>query len=147
MLLLGTKTIATQSVAVNGIVNLGAVYRRYCKKNSCGVPTFAFDGNNITLNQKGMYKVTVNANVSAPAAGNVTLQLAENGTNIISASATETITTATTEVRNMTIDYIVLVDSTILLNNISTLTKSLSIVNTGVEATINSIIVNVEKAL
>lgn len=147
MLLLGTKTVNTQTVATNGVVNLGAVYRKYCKKNACGIPTFAFDGSNITLNQRGMYKITVTANVSAAAAGNVTLQLAEGGTNIISASATETITTANTEVRNMTIDYIVLVDSTILLSNISTLAKAISVVNTGVAAIINSIVVDVVKVL
>lgn len=147
MLLLGTKTVNTQTVATNGVVNLGAVYRKYCKKNACGIPTFAFDGNNITLNQRGMYKITVTANVSATAAGDVTLQLAEGGTNIISASATETITTANTEVRNMTIDYIILVDSTILLNNISTLAKAISVVNTGTAAIINSIVVDVVKVL
>ena len=32
MLLIGTRNFATQDVITNGIIQLGNVYRRYCKK-------------------------------------------------------------------------------------------------------------------
>lgn len=147
MLLLGTKNTATQTVPVAGFVNLGSVYRRYCKKNSCGIRTFDFDSSSISLNQQGFYKITLTATVSAPAAGDVTLQLLENGTPITGALATETITTATTEFRNIAIDYFILVDKTCILNNLSTLAKSISVQNTGVAATITNIIVDVLKVI
>lgn len=104
MLLLGAKNTTSQTVLTNGIVNLGAVYRKYCKKN-CETNTFTFNSTSVSLNQKGVYHLTLNANVSGSAAGNVTLQLFENGVAVPGAIATQTITTATTEVRNITIDY------------------------------------------
>ena len=33
MLLLGTKNIGTQTVLPDGVVNIGSVYRKFCKKN------------------------------------------------------------------------------------------------------------------
>ena len=47
MLLLGAKNTATQAVDVDGLINLGQVYRRYCKKNknsSAGIPWCSFLG-------------------------------------------------------------------------------------------------------
>lgn len=146
MLLLGAKNTASQTVLTNGIVNLGAVYRKYCKKN-CGVTTFAFDGNSIALNQKGIYHLTLTANVSGTAAGDVTLQLVENGFLIPGALATESITTATTELRNLTLDYYFLVDNTCILGCETTLAKTITVVNTGIGATISNLVVNVEKVL
>ena len=34
MLLIGTKNIGTQTVLADGIINIGSVYRKYCKKNA-----------------------------------------------------------------------------------------------------------------
>lgn len=146
MLLLGVKNTASQTVVTDGIVNLGAVYRKFCKKN-CGVTAFAFNGNSISLNHKGIYHLTLNANVSGTAAGDVTLQLAENGVIIPGALATETITTATTEIRNLTIDYYLLVDNTCILGTDSTLAKTITVLNPGVGSIINNIVVNVEKVV
>lgn len=146
MLLLGVKNVASQDVLTNGIVNLGAVYRKYCKKN-CGIATFAFNGNSISLNQKGIYHLTLVATVSGTAAGDVTLQLAENGVLVPGAIATETITTATTELRTIAIDYYFLVDNTCILGRDATLAKIITVVNTGVGATISNIVVNVDKVL
>lgn len=146
MLLLGTRNFTTQNVPVNGIVNLGSVYRRYCKRIN-GVKTFDFDGNNIVLQQSGMYHVTVTAVVSAPAAGNVTLALYENGIEVPGILSTETITTADTELRTLTIDYYVLVDSTCVLGNTAVVQKALTLVNDGIAATYTNIVVNVDKVV
>lgn len=147
MLLLGTKNIATQDVVVNGLINLGQTYRKYCKKNNCGVKTFDFTGNGITLSQAGIYHITATLVGSAPAAGDVTVQLFENGVAVDGAISTQTITTADTELRTFVIDYYVLVDNTCLLGRATTVADTISLVNTGVAATFTSVIVNVDKVV
>lgn len=147
MLILGTKRVLSQTVLANEVVDLGSIYRKRCKKDYCGIPAFAFDGNSITLNHQGMYKITLTANISAPTPGDITLQLSENDTLINGALATETITKSDTEVRNLTIDYFILVNASLLLGSVSTLSKNIKVLNTGIGATINSIVVNVEKVV
>ena len=146
MLLLGTKNFASQDVVANGIVNLGAVYRKYCRRIN-GVRTFDFDGNDIILQQSGMYHITVVAVASGDEAGIVTLSLYENGILVPGAVSSETITTPETELRTLTIDYYALVDDTCVLGNVATVQKAISLVNTGVSASYSSIIVNVEKVV
>lgn len=145
MLLLGTKNIGTQTVLADGIVNIGSVYRKYCKKNRCGVAAFNRTSQDVSLQHEGIYHVTATFVVSAPAAGDVTVQLLENGEVIDGAFATETITTATTEFRTMVIDYYILVDKDCLLGQTATTAKTISFQNTGVDATFTSVIVNVTK--
>ena len=147
MLLLGVKNVGTQTVLTDGIVNLGSVYRKYCKKNACGVPTFARTANDVTLNQSGFYHLTATFVVSAPAAGTATVQLYVNGEPVDGAFASETITTATTELRTMVIDYYVLVDKDCILNTEATVAQTVSFVNTGDDATFTSVVVNVDKVV
>ena len=146
MLLLGAKNTTSQTVLTNGIVNLGAVYRKYCKKK-CETNTFTFNSTSVSLNQKGVYHLTLNANVSGSTAGNVTLQLFENGVAVPGAIATQTITTATTEVRNITIDYYFLVDSSCVLGIPTNFVKNISVVNTGVGSIISNVLLNIDKVL
>ena len=98
MLLIGTRNSTSQALVTGGLVNLGEVYRRYCKKNSCGVKAFDFSGSSIALQHTGIYHVTATITFTAPVAGVVIFQLTENGVALPSATASETITTATTEV-------------------------------------------------
>ena len=146
MLLLGTKNFASQNVVTNGIVQLGNVYRRYCKRIN-GTRTFEFDNSDIILQQSGIYHITVTAVGSGADAGTLAIQLYENGVPVSGAFSNETITTPDTELRTLTIDYFVLVDSTCVLGCNSTVAKAISLVNTGVEATYTSVVVNVEKVL
>lgn len=145
MLLLGVKNTTTQAVVVDGIVNIGSSYRRYCKKNKCGVPAFARTANDISLQHSGIYHVTATFVASAPAAGVVTVQLLLNGQEVEGAFASETITTAATEFRTFVIDYYILVDDDCILGNDSTVSQTISFQNTGVAATFTSVIVNVSK--
>jgi len=145
-LLLGTRNFASQNVVTNGIVQLGNVYRRYCKKIN-GTRTFEFDNSDIILQQSGIYHITVTAVGSGSEAGTLAIQLYENGIAVPGAFSNETITTPDTELRTLTIDYFVLVDSACVLGCSSTLAKAISVVNTGVEATYTSVVVNVEKVL
>ena len=147
MLLLGTRNAATQDLVVGGVLNLGEVYRKYCKKNSCGTKAFEFNGTSISLQHSGIYHITATITFTAPAAGDVVFQLTENGTIVPSAVATETITTATTEIKTTVIDFFVLVDSGCVLGRPTTLIKNLSILNTGVASTVSNIVLNVEKVV
>lgn len=147
MLLLGTRNIATQDAVANSSINLGSVYRRFCKKNSCGVKTFEFNSTSVSLQQAGIYHITSTITFSAPVAGDVVFQLFENGVAIPGAIATETITTATTEIKTTTLDFYVLVDDSCVLGNVSTLIKNISVVNTGVDSTISNVVFNVEKVV
>lgn len=146
MLLIGTRNFATQEVVTNGIIQLGNVYRRYCRKIN-GIKTFEFDNSDVILQQSGMYHITVTAVASGAEAGTLALQLYENGFPVSGVFANETITTPDTELRTLTLDYFVLVDSTCVLGCNSTVAKAISLVNTGVEATYTSVIMNVEKVL
>lgn len=146
-LLVGTRNVATQDVAVLGTIGLGTTYRRYCKKNNCGIRTFDVDSTSITIQQQGIYHITATLVGSGDAAGVVTVQLLENGVAVPGAFSSETITTADTELRTFVIDYYVLVDDICLLGSRTTPAISISLQNTGIAATFTSVIVNVEKAV
>jgi hypothetical protein len=149
MLLLGTKNIGTQTVLPDGIINIGSVYRRYCKKNACGVPAFGRTANDISLQHSGIYHVTATLVGSGDVAGVITVQLAINGELVDGAFSSETITTPDTELRTFVIDYYVLVDKDCILNTESTIAQTISLVNTSetVTATFTSVIVNVDKVV
>ena len=144
MLLLGLKNISSQAVARDGFVNFGNVYRKYCKKCN-GVSTFATNGESVSLNQTGIYHLTITAVGTGDVAGDVTLQLFVDGEAVSGAFSTETITTATTELRTFVIDYYILVNSSCILNQPSVLSKTISVQNTGVDATFTSVVLNVER--
>lgn len=147
MLLLGVKNVGTQDLEVNGLINFGSVYRKYCKKNSCGIRTFDLSGTSISLNQEGMYRITITTTFTAPAVGDVTLQLLEDGVAVSGAVVTDTISTATSDIRTVTLDYIVLVDSSYILGRNTTVSKNISLQNTGVASTISNIVTNIVKVV
>lgn len=146
-LLLGVKNTTPQSVISLGTIDLGSVYRRYCKKNSCGIRTFDSTSQSISLQQQGIYHVTATLVGTGTIAGDVTVQLLVNGEPVSGVFSTETITTPTTELRTFVIDSYILVDEACLLGTSSTIAKTISLQNTGVEATFTSVVVNVEKVI
>jgi len=146
MLLIGTRNVATQNVVTNGNIELGSVYRRYCKRIN-GTRTFDFIGEDVILQQNGIYHITVTAVGSGAEAGTLAIQLYENGVAVPGAFSNETITTADTELRTLTIDYYALVDTACILGCNSTVAKEISLINTGVEATFTSVIMNIEKVV
>ena len=121
-LLLGTKNVGTQTVLADGQINIGNVYRRFCKANKCGVPCFSVTSNGITLNHSGIYHVTAVLVGTGATAGLVSVQLAENGELITGAISSETITNATDA-------------------------KTISLVNVSddIDATFTSVVLNVTK--
>ena len=149
MLLLGTKNIGTQTVLPDGIINIGSVYRKFCKKNRCGVAAFSRTSNDISLQHSGIYHITATLVGSGDVAGDITVQLYVNGEVVDGAFSTQTITTPDTELRTFVVDYFVLVDKDCILGNESTLAQTISLVNTSatVTATFTSVVLNVEKVV
>lgn len=147
MLLLGVQNLGTQTVLADGLINLGASYRKYCKKNNCGVATFSRTSNDITLQQAGVYHITATFVGTGETAGDVTVQMVINGVPVDGAVSTETITTATTEFRTFVIDRYVLVDNDCILGRNSTIANSVSFINASdaIDATFTNVIVNVTK--
>ena len=147
MLILGTQNTGSQTVLTDGVVSLGRVYRKYCKRASNGPPTFAITSEGITLNGQGIYHITATFVGAGTAAGTLTVQMLENGNAITGGTTSETITTADTELRTLVIDRYVLVDSTCSLGCNSTVAKTISFANTGVGATFSNVVVNVDKVV
>lgn len=147
MLLIGTKNVGTQTVLADGQINIGNVYRRFCKANRCGTPAFSVTSNGITLNHAGIYHITATLIGTGETAGDVSVQLAENGDLIAGAISTETITTATTEFRTFVVDYYVKVDKDCVLGYPTTDAKTISLVNVSddIDATFTSVVLNITK--
>ena len=147
MYLIGTRNTSTQNLVTGDTIDFGAVYRKFCKKNACGVKVFELNDDSISLQHNGIYHLTATITFTAPVAGDVVFTLAQNEMPTIGATITETITTATTEFKTSTLDFYVLVDSGCLLGNQTTLIKNISIINTGVDATITNVVVNIDKVV
>lgn len=149
MLVIGTKNFGTQTVLADGLVNLGTTYRKFCKRNRCGVPAFAVTSNGIALQHEGFYHVTATFVGSGSVAEDLTIQLFVNGVAIDGALSTQTITTADTEIRTFVIDYYVKVDRDCILGVDSTVAETISFVNASATAdlTLTSAIVNVDKVV
>lgn len=146
MLLIGTRNTTTQTVPAGSALLVGDVYRRYCKKNSCGVPAFATNLTSIAAQHGGIYHVTANVTFTAPVAGVITFQLTQGDVPIPGAIASETITTATTEVRTTTIDFYVLVNNDCVLGTPTIIGSNIGVTNTGaLAATVTNYVLNVSK--
>ena len=124
-------TTASSSVVANGILPLTTINRRYgCSLN--------LSGNAILLNDPGYYLVNITTTFTAPVAGVVAVTLNQNGSAVSGATASTTITTATTEVRSLSFSKIVRVTC-------GAVPSTLTFVNTGVDATFTNISANVVK--
>ena len=146
MLLVGLKNNTEQAVVAGGLINLGTTNRKYCKRCN-GVKTFDFNGTSLALQQSGIYHITATLTFTAAAAGDVTIELYENGLPT-GEFATETVTTADTEFRSVALDYYVLTDSACVLGNVSTFIDNITLVNTSaVAVTITKVTVNVDKVV
>lgn len=145
LFLIGVKDFASQTVLSGGLIQIGDVYRRYCRKNRCGTRVFDNTSTGVTLQWDGIYHVTATLVGTGTEAGDVTVQLFENGVPVTGAVSTQTITTPDTELRTFVIDYFVLVDNACILGCNSTVAKTITLENTGVGATFTSVVLNIEK--
>jgi hypothetical protein len=129
MLIIGLQNSTTQDVVADGVITLGASYRKFDTPNECG--TLAFDASStaLTLNRKGIYHVTANFYPSAAFTGTITLNI--NGVP----------TPAIANGENLTIDYYVMVDSACgWASNAQTITFT-----SDTAVTLENVIVNVTK--
>lgn len=85
--LIQTTNQSQQNVAVNSIISLGSVLRRY----GCNL---RLSGNGIEVTGEGYYKIDSNVSVSPTAAGPVTVALYNNGVQIPGAIAYGSVSTA-----------------------------------------------------
>lgn len=143
-LLLGLKNISTQAVSSGSSIVLSGAYRKYCKK-VCGLSTFSYTSNSVSLQQPGVYHVTITLVGTGDVAGDITVQLLEDSIPVT--FSTQTVTTPTTEVRTFVLDYYILVDNNTILNSNVVSPKTLTLTNTGVDATFTSVITNIEKVV
>lgn len=124
-------TTASSAVVAGGVLPLSTIVRRYgCSLNQ--------SGNSVLLNDAGYYLVNVTATFTAPDAGVVSLTLNQNGSAVTGATVSTTITTATTEVRSLSFSAIVRVVC-------GSVPSTLTLINSGVEATFSNIAINVVK--
>lgn len=131
--LIDVATTTSTAVIANGILPLQTIVRR----RGCDIN---MSGNSVAITDCGsnFYLVTVTVTFTAPAAGVVTLNLQQNGVNVVGATASATVTTAATEVRSLSFSAIV---RTFNNNSIDALT----VVNSGVAATFSNIDISVVK--
>lgn len=149
MLLIGTKNFGTQTVLAGGLVNLGTTYRKFCKRNRCGTTAFSTTSNGVSLQHEGIYHITATFVGSGSVAGDATIQLFLNGVAVDGAVSTQTITTADTEIRTFVIDYYAKVDKECVLGVESTVSTTVSFVNTSdaIDTTFTSVVVNIDKVV
>ena len=118
------------SVLANGVIPLTTIQRRRCRSIQDGT-------NSIILNSAGYYKVNGSVTFTAPAAGTISVKLQKNNVDVQGITASTTITTANTEVRTLNISGIVRV---MCNEGVATLT----LVNSGLEVTIQNVSLDIE---
>lgn len=131
--LIDVATTTTTSVLANATLPLTTIVRRRGQDVN-------LSGNTVAITDCGSnyYLVSITATFTAPVAGIVTLNLQQNGVNVVGATASTTITTATTEVRSLSFSTIVRT-----FNNVGI--DTLSILNAGVAVSFSNISMEVEK--
>lgn len=120
----------TTSVLANSVIPIGTtLVTGYDRSNIERV------GNSVIIYDKcsNGYKITANVTFTAPVAGTVTVLMQQNGSDITGATASTTITTATTEVRNLSFSTIVKSTSGSINDVITLLTGSLAITTSNIE--------------
>jgi len=143
---IGLQNIGAQTVLAGGVINMGDVYRKYCRTNCNGLRTFETTGTGVRLQTDGIYHLTAVLVGSGAEAGDITVQLFDNGVPVVPAVSTQTITTADTEIRTFVIDYKILVDASCILGCNSTIGRTLTLENVSdIEATFSSVVVNIDK--
>lgn len=130
--LIQTTNQTTQAVAVNSIVSLGSVQRRF----GCNL---RLSGNAIECEGQGYYVVDAVVSVAPTAAGGVTVALYKNGTAIPGAIAYATVATAG--------DYVTLpIETTIRQGCCCDSADSLTVVLLAGAGNVANVSVRVEKA-
>ncbi len=131
--LIDVATTTSTSVLAGATLPLATIVRRRGRDVD-------LSGNSVAVIDCGsnFYLVTVTATFTAPVAGVISIALQQNGTTVTGATASTTITTASTEVRSLSFSAIVRTYNSAGID-------ALSIVNTGLAATYSNIDMTVVK--
>lgn len=127
-----TVNSSPQNVAVNGIISLGSIIRRFG-------PNLNLAGNAIQINGSGYYNLDSSITLAPTAAGNVTVSVFKDNVLIPGAIATETATAANDPV-NISINALIR-EMCPCCDELSNLTFVL----TGTASSVTNIAVTVEK--
>lgn len=127
-----TVNQSAQNVAVNGVINLGTIARRFGQNLN-------LNGDRITVAGAGYYEVNASITVAPTAAGNVTVTMYKDGVPVQGASASET-AAAANDLVNLSITSIVR-ENCPCCESISNLTFVL----TGTAAAVSNIATTTEK--
>lgn len=129
--LIYTVNSASTAATLNAPVEIGSIIHKY----GCAIHS---DSSSFRITDSGYYDIDVSATFTAAVPGDVTLNVYSNGVLIPGATATETVTTANTEIRSVHFS------ATTKLNCWRD-TKMLTIVATGTAPTITNIAVQIER--
>ena len=119
-------TPTSTSILENGVLPLTSISRRRGQ-----VITSTTD--NIVLHRPGYYKVNASVTFTSEDTGEATITLQKNTVDVVGATASTTITTATTEVRTLNISAIVRVGCCEGISNLSLLNTGIAITSSNVE--------------
>lgn len=117
------------AVAVDGVIPLGSLIRRY----GCDV---ALNGNAVNITGAGYYDVDASVTVSPAAAGTVTITLYKDGVAVPGATASET------AAANGTVDLSI---PALVRQVCCAAGSALTLVLTGVAATVNNVSLRVQR--
>ena len=130
--LIQTANQSSQDVALNSVISLGSVQRRF----GCNC---RLSGNAIELSGEGYFLVTASVTATPTATGDVTVQLYENGSPVFGAIGTDSVSTA-----GNTVTFPII--ATVRRTCCSVDASNLTFVLTEGAGVINNISVRVEKA-
>lgn len=124
------------SVLANSIVPIGATLTT--GYNRCNIERV---GNSVVIYDRcpNGYKITANVTLTAPVAGVAQLLMQQNGATITGATASTTITTATTEERTLSFSTIIKATSGCTNDVITLITGPLAITTSNVEFDVESL--------
>ena len=130
--LIQTANQSAQDVALNSVISLGSVQRRF----GCNCH---LSGNAIELSGDGYFMVTASVTATPTATGDVTVQLYENGSPVFGAIGTDSVSTA-----GNTVTFPII--ATVRRTCCSVDASNLTFVLTEGAGVVNNIAVRVEKA-
>lgn len=123
----------TQTVLANGTILPGTTVHKNCQSQA------SLSGNAINIVGSGYFNVDVSVTFTGTAAGDAVIQLYKDGSLVTGATATETITTASTEYR--TISFSAEILKSCPCSNLVTLT----LMNTGIGITVTNVAIRVKR--
>ena len=130
-----TVNTSQTTVETNNVLPLGNVVKRPCNRN---IMLSGSNTINIIDKYENYYDIVVSATFTAADAGDVTLTLLQNNVPVIGGTATQTITTADTQVASISF-------KSTIRSSAGCNVDQIQILNAGIPATFSNISINIIK--